>query len=216
MSRYTNAPWLVIQDPGAADDGLFTRDADGNPLCWDSETKALTSALRPDVTPSLVGRFTLPDGREAVPAFELFARRCLNDAYAPDAVAEQTGVPADTIRRLAAEIADVAFEQEITLDIPWTDWAGRRQDRMIGRPVSFHAMRGISAHSNGFHTCRALHLLQMLLGTIDCPGGMRYKPPFPKPIPPAQATGRESDCGGQALGWPPARLSDRTRRPVGR
>ena len=33
-----------------------------------------------------------------------------------------------------------------------------------------HAMRGISAHSNGFHTCRALHLLQMLLGTIDVPG----------------------------------------------
>ena len=48
-----------------------------------------------------------------------------------------------------------------------------------------HAMRGISAHSNGFHTCRAIHLLQMLLGSIDCPGGWRYKPPFPRPIPPA-------------------------------
>ncbi len=48
-----------------------------------------------------------------------------------------------------------------------------------------HAMRGISAHSNGFHTCRALHLLQVLLGTIDVPGGFRFKPPFPKAIPPA-------------------------------
>jgi anaerobic selenocysteine-containing dehydrogenase len=55
---------------------------------------------------------------------------------------------------------------------------------MIGRPVSMHAMRGISAHSNGFHTCRLIHLLQILLGTIDVPGGYRYKAPYPRPIPP--------------------------------
>ena len=53
---------------------------------------------------------------------------------------------------------------------------------MIGRPVSMHAMRGISAHSNGFHTCRAIHILQLLLGSIDVPGGMRYKPPYPKAL----------------------------------
>src|SRR2546427_320130 len=52
------------------------------------------------------------------------------------------------------------------------------------RRVSLHAMRGISAHSNGFQTCRALHLLQLLLGTIDVPGGWRYKSPHPKPCPP--------------------------------
>jgi sulfite dehydrogenase (quinone) subunit SoeA len=51
--------------------------------------------------------------------------------------------------------------------------------------VAMHAMRGISAHSNGFHTCRAIHVLQLLLGSIDVPGGYRYKPPFPKPPPPA-------------------------------
>jgi anaerobic selenocysteine-containing dehydrogenase len=52
---------------------------------------------------------------------------------------------------------------------------------MIGRPVSFHAMRGISAHSNGFQTCRALHVLQILLGSVEVPGGFRFKPPYPKP-----------------------------------
>ena len=26
LVRYTNAPWLVVQDPGGADDGLFARD----------------------------------------------------------------------------------------------------------------------------------------------------------------------------------------------
>jgi len=203
LTRYTNAPWLVIQDPGAADDGLFARGDDGKPLCWHSETKALAPALDADITPALVGRFTLADGREAVPAFELFARRCLDDAYAPEAVAERTGVSAETIRRLAAELAEVAFEQEVVIEAPWTDWAGRHYDRMIGRPVAFHAMRGISAHSNGFHTCRALHLLQMLLGAIDCPGGMRYKPPFPKPIPPAQKPAGKTVTPGEPLGGPP-------------
>ena len=46
--------------------------------------------------------------------------------------------------------------------------------RAPGRPVSFFAMRGVSAHSNGFQTCRTLHLIQMLLGALDeirrCPG----------------------------------------------
>jgi anaerobic selenocysteine-containing dehydrogenase len=42
-------------------------------------------------------------------------------------------------------------------------------------------MRGISAHSNGFQTCRALHVLQIILGTVEVPGGFRFKPPYPKP-----------------------------------
>ncbi|MCC7248456.1 MAG: molybdopterin oxidoreductase family protein, partial [Lysobacter sp.] len=61
---------------------------------------------------------------------------------------------------------------------------------MVGRPVAMHAMRGISAHSNGFHTCRALHVLQLLLGAVDTPGSFRYQPPFPKPAPPANRPGK--------------------------
>ncbi len=186
LVRYTNAPWLVVRNPGGADDGLFARDGSGSPLAWDTARRAPVDALLPDVTPALVGEVTLPDGRRAVPAFQLMAERYLEPRYAPEAVAEQTGVPAETIRRIAAELAHAAFEQEIVIEQPWTDWAGRRHERVIGRPVSMHAMRGISAHSNGFHSCRAIHLLQMLLGSIDCPGGFRYKPPFPRPCPPAQ------------------------------
>ena len=75
----------------------------------------------------------------------------------------------------------MAFSEEIVIEQPWTDWKGERHERMVGRPVSFHAMRGISAHSNGFQTCRALHLLQILLGSVEVPGGFRFKPPYPKP-----------------------------------
>ncbi|NDH20657.1 MAG: formate dehydrogenase, partial [Rhodobacteraceae bacterium] len=74
-----------------------------------------------------------------------------------------------------------AFDQEIRLPQKWTDFRGNTYDEMIGRPVSIHAMRGISAHGNGFQTCRALHTLQIILGAVETPGSFRFKPPYPKP-----------------------------------
>jgi len=206
LVRFTNAPWLVIDDPQAADHGLFARDANSKPLAFDKTTGALADATRVDIAPALVGEFKLPDGRNARPSFALIAERFLTDEYAPDTVAAKTAIPAETIRRIAGELAQAAFEQTVTLDMPWTDWTGRRHDKTIGRPVSMHAMRGISAHGNGFQTCRMIHLLQILLGSIDCPGGFRYKAPFPRPTPPpnrpVRASGPNAPLKGGPLGFP--------------
>ena len=205
LIRYTNAPWLVIQDPGAADDGLFARDDAGMPLVWDRVEKAPRAPGDPDIRPALKGEVTLPDGRRARPVFHLIAERYLEGGYSPEAAAPRTGIPAATIRRIAAELAHAAFDQAVALDVPWTDAWGRRHERMVGRPVSMHAMRGISAHANGFHTCRALHLLQILLGTIDTPGGFRYRPPYPKPIPPGPKPAGKADevAPGKPMPGPP-------------
>ena len=184
LLRYTNSPWLVIENPGGADDGLFARNAQGSALVWDGHSATPMPALSPDAEPKLMGRFKLLDGRQVVTSFQLIAERFLRPEWTPDAVSERCGVPAPTIKRIAAELADVAFNQQIELDVPWTDHLGRYHEKMTGRPVSMHAMRGISAHANGFQTCRTIHLLQIILGTIDVPGGFRYKPPFPKPAPP--------------------------------
>lgn len=206
LIRYTNAAHLVIQDEGAADHGLIARDETGTPLVFDAQSNTLKSASAPDAKPALHGTVTLADGRSAVPAFELMAAEFMQDAYAPDQVAEQTGLDADQIRRLAAELAHAAFEEEIRLDVPWTDWKGERHEQMIGRPVSFHAMRGISAHSNGFQTCRALHVLQIILGSVECPGGFRFKPPYPKPWEAHPRPHAEFHCNsplaGPHLGYP--------------
>ncbi|MGD9783109.1 MAG: molybdopterin oxidoreductase family protein [Hyphomicrobiaceae bacterium] len=209
LVRYTNAHWLVIDDPNGPEHGLFARHTNKEPLAFDKTTGKLVDAKAPEITPALSGSFTLDDGRKAVPSFELIARRYLSSEYAPERAEVETGIPAATIRRIAAELAEVAFEQEVVLDIPWTDWAGRRQEKMIGRPISMHAMRGISAHSNGFHTCRMIHLLQIMLGSIDCPGGFRYKAPYPKCIPPRlKPTGKDNQVlrneplGGPHLGFP--------------
>ena len=79
---------------------------------------------------------------------------------------------------------------------------------MVGRPVSMHAMRGISAHANGFHTARAIHILQMLLGTIDTPGGFRFQPPLSAPIPPSPTPAGPA-APGEPLSRPAARLPAR-------
>ena len=205
LVRYTNAPWLVREEPGHPEHGLFLRDDEGNPLAWDRDSDSAVNALLPGISPAMGGRFEMPDGVTARPVFELMAERYLEPRYSSESVEGQTGISADTIRRIAAELAHAAFEQEIELDVEWTDWAGRKHDKMIGRPVSMHAMRGISAHSNGFHTCRAIHLLQMLLGSIDCPGGFRSKAPFPRPCPPGpKPTGKpEHVRAGEPMPGPP-------------
>ncbi len=67
----------------------------------------------------------MPTGARAVPAFQLLAERYLDPRYAPErGRPRETGIAADTIRRIAAELAHAAFEQAIVLEQPWTDWAG--------------------------------------------------------------------------------------------
>jgi len=207
LALTSNAGWLVIDAPGGADDGLFARDAEGRPLI--GLRGGGTAPAGQGRKPAFKGRFSLADGRQAVPVLELVARRYATADYAPDAVAETCGIEAKTIRRIAAELAAAAFDQPVVIDQPWTDAFGQRHAQMTGRPVAMHAMRGISAHSNGFHTCRAIHLLQALLGTVDTPGGFRFKAPFPKPIPPGpQPAGRPDQIApgtpmaGAPLGFP--------------
>ena len=206
LVRYTNAHHLVIDAPGEAGDGLIARDGSGRELAFDRNSNTVTDAMAGGIDPALMGEFTLRDGRRARPAFELLAARYMSKEYAPEAVAPRCGIDAATIRRIAEEISEVAFNQPVVIQQPWTDTSGRRHATMTGRPVAMHAMRGISAHSNGFHTCRAIHVLQMLLGAIDTPGSWRYKSPYPKPIPGGPAPGCSRGPGepldGPPLGFP--------------
>jgi len=199
LIRYTDAPFLVdaAEGPGK---GLFLRDADGKQLVLDRRTGRPAAWDAPGVKPDLA-RGWEDAGVTHRPVFQLLAERCLAPDHAPAAVEARCGIPAGRIRAIAAELARVAFEEEITIDQPWTDFRGQRHTQMVGRPVSFHAMRGISAHSNGFQTARALHMLQILLGSVEVPGGFRFKPPYPKP---AQAHPRPhaAACPGAPLAGP--------------
>ncbi|MEO0327843.1 MAG: molybdopterin oxidoreductase family protein [Pseudomonadota bacterium] len=202
LLRYTNASWLVIDNPGGEDHGLFARDKKGNVLIADRKTGKVKPSTDTKAKPALTGEYKPARGKVARPVFEMLANKYLSDAYSPDAISAETGIPAEQTRRIAQELAEAAFEKEIVIDQPWVDMKGEQHDKMIGRPVSFHAMRGISAHSNGFQTCRALHLLQILLGSIDCPGGFRFKPPYPRPVH-AQPKPHGNAVAGKPLAGPP-------------
>jgi anaerobic selenocysteine-containing dehydrogenase len=175
LARWTNAAFLINAAEGA-EKGLFVRNAESQPFVIDRRTGQPASWDAPGVQPDLGAVW---EGNRTV--FQHLAERYLSPAYAPEAIAATVGLAATRIRGLAAEIA-AAFDQPVTIGQAWTDFRGDRHDAMTGRPVSFHAMRGISAHSNGFQTARALHLLQILLGAVETPGGYRLKPPYPKPL----------------------------------
>ncbi|NVZ09648.1 sulfite dehydrogenase subunit SoeA [Allochromatium humboldtianum] len=216
LVRYTNAAELVIDDPSRDDHGLFYRaemhvEPDcfdpQNKLWWDRDIDGPISTHTPGVDPRLMGRYVLPDGTPVKPSFQLLKERL--EQYTPEWAAPITGIPADTIRRLAHEMGVMARDQKIELPIKWTDCWDDEHESVTGNPVAFHAMRGLAAHSNGFQTIRALGVLMTVLGTIDRPGGFRHKAPYPRPIPPCpkpphgpEAVQPNTPLDGMPLGWP--------------
>ncbi len=216
LIKYTNAAELVVDDPRRDDHGLFRRfemhvdegcfDPE-NKLWWDRELDREISTHTPGTDPRLLGNFSLEDGTPVKPAMQLLKERV--EEYTAEWAEDITGIPAATIRRLAHEMGVVARDQKIELPIQWTDCWGNEHDSVTGNPVSFHAMRGLAAHSNGFQTIRALGILMTLLGTIDRPGGFRHKAPFPRPIPPCpkppkgpEGVQPNTPLDGMPLGWP--------------
>lgn len=181
LSQFTNAPCLINEDKSSPEFGLLLRDDAGKLLVVDRATGNAAPFDQKGVRPDLAATLE-QNGVTHRTVFQVLAERYLDTAYSPETVSEKCGISAERIYAIAGEIARVAFDEAFEIDQAWTDFRGERHASMPGRPVSFHAMRGISAHSNGFQTCRALHILQILLGTVEVPGGFRFKPPYPKPV----------------------------------
>ncbi|WP_018142316.1 molybdopterin oxidoreductase family protein [Thioalkalivibrio sp. ALJ7] len=216
LVRYSNAGQLVNMDEDSDAFGMFLREEappeEGcydaqNQLWWDRKTGRPVTTHTPGADPYLLGEFTLQDGTRTKPSFQLLQDRVAE--YTPEWAERITGISAKDIRRLAHEMGVTARDQRIELPIAWTDSWGEEHESVTGNPVSFHAMRGLAAHSNGFHTIRSLSILMSLLGTIDRPGGFRHKAPFPRPIPPCARTPKGPEgvqpgkpLDGMVLGWP--------------
>jgi hypothetical protein len=77
---------------------------------------------------------------------------------APEAVADMCGISAKRIRTLAAELAHVAFDQEIRLPRKWTDFRGMTYDEMIGRPVDPCHARDFGPWQRVSNLPRAAHI----------------------------------------------------------
>ena len=197
LKRFTNAPQLVVLDD-CDRQGLFAFDpnperglpGDGrnphNKLVWDKTSGKVLNAYPEGIAagcdPALEGYYELPDGTKVAPSFQLLRDRVAT--CTPEWAAAITGIDAARIVQLAHEMGHTAFKQAFELPIAWTDAWGKVHPTTQARPVAFHAMRGLAAHSNGFQTVRALAVLMSVLGTIDAPGGFRHKAPYPRHIVP--------------------------------
>ena len=124
----------MIDAPDSDEHGLFLRDKDGTPQVIDRKTKIVAANDKKGLKPDLKGDVTLKDGRKAVPVFMKMAETYMDKAYAPDAVAEATGVSAAQIKAIAAELARVAFDEEIVICLLYTSPSPR--DRSISRMPS--------------------------------------------------------------------------------
>ena len=216
LVNYSNAAELVNMDPESSEYGMFVRfevpPEEGcfdpqNKLWWDRELDKPISTHTPGADPYFLGEFTLDDGTPVKPSFQLLVDRVKE--YTAEWASSITGIPEETIKRLAHEMGITARDEKIELPIPWTDTWGNEHESVTGNPVAFHAMRGLAAHSNGFQTIRAMSILMSILGTIDRPGGFRHKAPFPRPIPPCAKTPNDpravkpnTPLDGMPLGWP--------------
>ena len=216
LTQYSNSAQLVNMDENSTEYGMFVRaevpEEEGcfdpqNKLWWDRKLDRAVVTHTEGCDPRLLGSFKLEDGTPVKPAFQLLIDQVKE--YTPEWAEGITGIPVETIRRLAYEMGVTARDQKIELPIAWTDVWGKEHETVTGSPVAFHAMRGLAAHSNGFHSIRALSILMSMLGTIDTPGGFRHKAPFPRPIPPCAKTPKgpegvqpETPLAGMPLGWP--------------
>ncbi len=192
LKEYTNSAQLVITDSSRKDHGKIARDAQGNALVWDAKSGGAIAFHSDDSADvQLTGSYQLSDGTAVKPSFQLLVERL--QEYTPEWAEGICGIKATDIRRLARELGTTAMQHGFELPIAWADSWGRKHDTMQARPVAFHAMRGLAAHSNGFQTIRAFSLLLTVLGTIDRPGGFRHKAPYPRPIPPGPAVPNSPD-----------------------
>jgi molybdopterin-containing oxidoreductase family molybdopterin binding subunit len=153
--RYqTNAAYLVCSD------GRYARhEKSGKPLIWDELTEQAWPFDR-SISPALEGMFTA-GGRSCEPAFAKLKQHL--QKFAPEHAAKITTVPPEHIRQIAREFgAAASIGSTIMMEgksLPY-------------RPVcSFCDSRGLSSHQFGMWACMSVHMLNLIVGALDVPGG---------------------------------------------
>jgi anaerobic selenocysteine-containing dehydrogenase len=151
LVNYTNAAFLV------GDDGKFLR-RDGEPLVWDTLSNS-AKLFTDGVIPAVEGSYKV-GGKSYRTAFQVIADYVRE--ITPESVADECGVPAEQIRRVALEFGKNArIGSTIVID-------GKE---LRYRPVCIHTFRGLAAKEHGTQNTRAMLLVLMLVGAIDAVGG---------------------------------------------
>lgn len=156
IKKYTNGPYLIGQD------GHYLRDkATNKALIWDAEEGRAKTYDSPDITDfALEGSYQV-NGTRGTPAFQVVKDHIRK--YTCEEVSKITTIPADTIRRIATEFGRAArIGSKIVIkgkELPY-------------RPACVHYLRGAQSHKHAVLSGLAIHLVNMIVGSIDVPGGI--------------------------------------------
>ncbi len=154
LRNRTNAPYLV------GPDGFIIHTADDQAVMWDAAAGKAVAWNDPDAgAPALEGSYAV-DGVAVRTAYTV-----MKEAYAeytPEKMSELTTIPAETIRRIAAEFVENArIGSTIVID-------GKTYRY---RPAAINYYRGGQAHSFSVQENMAYKVLNILVGAIDAVGG---------------------------------------------
>jgi anaerobic selenocysteine-containing dehydrogenase len=156
LKMKTNGPYLV------GPDGHYVRDQENKkPLVWDAGFSEARVYDDPSIIDyALEGTYQV-NGVECHPSFCQFKENLKK--YTPETASKVSGVPEETIRRIATEFAEAAqIGSTVTID----------GHQLPLRPVASVTARGGMAHENAVHTVMATYLLSHILGAADVPGGI--------------------------------------------
>lgn len=157
LIRRTNGVYLV------GPDGHYLRDeTSGRPMVWDAESGSAKAFDAGDLgAASLEGTFDVA-GVTCRTGFTALAEHLRQ--FTPGWAEEITTVPAATIHRLTKDFGEAA-KIGATVEID-----GRT---LPLRPAAIHFKRGSGAHKGGAQTTYSIHLLNIMVGNLDVPGGQR-------------------------------------------
>ena len=155
VKEMTNSPYLV------GPDGYWLRDKEtGKALVWDSidrRAKTYDDASIKDF--ALEGVFEI-EGVKGKPAFQLLKDHVKQ--YTPEWAAAITDIPAEKIRRITKEYVDAA-KIGSTIDIDG--------ELLPYRPAATLVGRGVTGQVHSYQTILADHILAVLIGGLEVPGG---------------------------------------------
>ena len=165
----TASPYLV------GPDGYYLRDPEsGKPLLWDTVRGGAVAFDTPDARPALEGRFSVAEAITVGPDAERRPQRdaaartaftAMADAlrdYTADWAAAICDIPAETIRRIAAEYLHNACVGE-TIEIDG--------ESLPFRPVAVTLGKTVNNGWGAYECCWARTMLATLVGALEVPGG---------------------------------------------
>lgn len=156
LKKGSNAPYLV------GSDGRYLRDPSSQkPLVFDKAAGVAKPYDDPSIKDyALEGEYIIGElkGR---PSFEYLKEHVAK--YPPEKVEKITTIPAETIRRIAGEFGEAAMIGS-TMTI--------LGEKLPFRPACVDWARGPQGHKHGFAHGWTLRLLNIIIGSVNVPGGI--------------------------------------------